>query len=200
MNAVDLLTSSLKALEDNIQLEEKYEVDCNEVLNHDSKKIVENSLNPLKTIQCFVKLENCRKRNYNDIKSENTLNKKIKNSRDSFYNSLYLDEDLTSNYNDFDYDDYEKFNDNDVIDQSSVYSKPTRKSINLSKVNYNEETNDWADEDDMKENIFKTEKETKSESNLKTLENSDSNDSDWNEDLDEDYEQQVKVKKSKYIK
>ena len=198
MNAVDLLTSSLKALEDNIQLEEKYEVDCNEAINHDLKNTVEKSLNPLKTIQCFVKLENCRKRNYNDIKSENTLNKKIKNSRDSSYNSLYLDEDLTSNYNDFDYFDYEESNDN-VIDQSSVYSKPTRKSINLSKVNYNEETNDWADEDDMKENIFKTEKETKSESNLKTLENSDSNDSDWNEDLDEDYEQ-VKVKKSKYIK
>ena len=200
MNAVDLLTSSLKALEDNIQLEEKYEVDCNEAINHNAKNTVEKSLNPLQIIPCFVKLENCRKRNCDNIKSENYPKKKIKNSRDSSYNSLYLDEDLTSDYNDFDYVDYEESIDNNVIEQNSVYSKPARKSINLSKVNYNEETNDWSDEDDRKENVFKTEKETKSESNLNTLEKSDSNDSDWNEDLDKDYDQQVKVKKSKYIK
>ena len=197
MNAVDLLTSSLKALEDNIQLEEKYEVDCNEAINHDSNDTVEKSLKLLQTIPCFVKLENWRKRNCGNIKSENSPNKKIKNSS---YSSLYLDEDLTSDYNDFDYNDYEESIDNNVVDQSRVYSKPTRKSINLSKVNYNEETNDWTDGGDRKENVFKTEKETKYNRNLNTLEKSDSNDSDWNEDLDKDYDQQVKVKKSKYIK
>ena len=62
MNAVDLLTSSLKALEDNIQLEEKFEVDCNEAINHVPKNTPEKSLTPLQTIPCFVKLENCRKR------------------------------------------------------------------------------------------------------------------------------------------
>lgn len=198
MNANDLLTSSLKALEDNIQLEEKYEVDCTDALNHDSKSAAENPLNSLNvTNQCFVKLENCRKRNCNDIKSENPPNRKIKNNLDSSYNSLYLGEDSISDYNDFVYEDYEECIDNTVAEQSNVYSKPTRKSINLSKVNYNEETIDWTDEDERKENIYKTEKEN--ESNFKTLEESDSNDSDWNESLDEDYEQ-VKVKKSKYIK
>jgi hypothetical protein len=136
VSVIDLLASSLKVLQDILQLEEKFEIDT-DTLNNSGLKSQKITIK-----NCFVKIGDCSKVRENSltVKSEPvSQTKKKHNIQDD---TLDLNEDFTDNFNDEDNtNDFTDNLKNEDKDDTDSY-KPREKRAKIAKINYYEKIDD----------------------------------------------------------